>query len=121
MDVGDDVTQRLNDAMNERRIDLGLKWTDVARRAGVSKETVLRFRSGPRTPETTAKIERALGWPRGYLDAIAAGEPPPTAASRVGELEQLRDLAATLQDNIDALLRRLDELDGSNGAHRATS
>jgi transcriptional regulator with XRE-family HTH domain len=108
-------------AMDDARIEMGLEWKDVAERASMSVQTLHRIRKGgTRTAEATRRLEQAFGWPRGYLDAIAAGEPPPATASRVGELEQLRDLAATLQDNIDALRRRLDELD-SNGAHRATS
>lgn len=64
-------------ALDERRIDLGMKWLDVAAAASVSPKTLDRFRNGHRTAETTAKVERALKLPRGYVAALEAGETPP--------------------------------------------
>lgn len=64
-------------ALDDRRIDLGMKWLDVAAAASISPKTLDRFRNGHRTAETTAKVERALRLPRGYVAALEAGEKPP--------------------------------------------
>lgn len=88
--------ERIDAAMDAARIDLGLTWQEIADRAGIGTSSLNRFRRGigPRTAEMTAKIERAYRWPRGYLDAIAAGEEPPPlaldpAARRIPTLDEL--------------------------------
>jgi len=72
------------------RQDLGIKWTEVARRAGIAPQTLWRYRKGEQqTGDTTRAIEKVFGWPRGYLDAIAGGEapPPPERRSIFGDID----------------------------------
>lgn len=101
-------------AMNDARIEAGWTWAELADHAAISVPTLKRFRKGHRTPETTRKIERVFGWPRGYLDAIAAGEEPPpigilAAADTPGTAAELGALRAEAQ----RLLARADEIEAA--------
>lgn len=76
----DSQDNRLASLMNERRLDLGLRWDDVAKRAGMSSEglrALRRDRSEPR--ELTQRgLERALCWQKGSIRQILdGGEPVP--------------------------------------------
>lgn len=105
-------TDPVGEAMNDARLDLGIQWQDVATRAGVGLTSLHRFRKaqGPRTPEMTRKIERVFGWPRGYLDAIAAGkEPPPIDVPAEGPIFAGIDVDA-IPDVPHAFDRELAEL-----------
>lgn len=66
---------RLDQAMERRRVALRLSWRDVAREAGLSYEALRAVRRGDRSPSaiTRARIEEALGWDSGSVDAILAG------------------------------------------------
>jgi hypothetical protein len=76
---------RLAQLMDERRLQLGLKWTQVAERAGagLSAETLRAIRRGEQAPRplTRAAIDRALQWAPGSTDRIlehdSDGEPEP--------------------------------------------
>lgn len=63
--------------MDERRGELDLTLDEVAARAGVSTETFRQAANGRRMrTNNKKKIERALGWEYGSIDAIDAGDPP---------------------------------------------
>jgi hypothetical protein len=69
---------RLARFMNERRLDLGLRWDDVARRAEVSAEGLRALRRDGSVPRelTQRGVEKALGWRRGsVLRVIGGGDP----------------------------------------------
>ena len=69
--------ERLNEAMNKRRFDVGHKsWRHLAAAAGISYETLRALRKGEGHPAeaTMDGVERALGWPSGTIAAILAGE-----------------------------------------------
>jgi hypothetical protein len=78
---------RLAQLMDSRRLELGLKWTEVAERAGagVSAETLRAIRRGEQTPRplTRAAIDRALQWAPGSTDRIISEPegPDPLPAS----------------------------------------
>jgi hypothetical protein len=64
---------RLNEAMEERRADLGLRWREVAAAAGdISTEGLRNIRFGPSgiPPFRRRALERALRWPRYEVDRI---------------------------------------------------
>lgn len=70
--------------MDARRRELGLRWRDVADRAGLSEETIRLLRRGAReesirATDTEAKIEEALGWLPGSIRNIRHGLPPTVA------------------------------------------
>jgi transcriptional regulator with XRE-family HTH domain len=85
---------RLGDAMDKRRVELGLTWEAVARRAGVSRTTLNEIRKGnvENTQLLTKRaVQRALEWEPNSIDhVLAGGEPTPTQAS----LSELRALQA---------------------------
>jgi hypothetical protein len=75
-----DAASRLDEAMNGRRLTLGLQWKQVAQRAGVSEFHLRRIRQGEYDPRdlTRAELERALEWAAGSIDQVlAGGEPTP--------------------------------------------
>lgn len=129
----DDATRRLEEAMNTQRLDLRLKWNEIARRAGISTETLFRFRKGARSDEATRAVEQALGWARGSVDAILSGGEPTrddddnqqdTREDR-GEFDELREIAAKARalaeesfEYASQLEERLDRL-GQSGEGRA--
>ena len=70
--------QRLAAAMDERRLELGLRWSDVTTRGGPSGEWIRSLRRGDVGEIrglTRARIAKALGWQRSYVDELL-GEAP---------------------------------------------
>ncbi|MEV6035958.1 hypothetical protein AB0L65_32715 [Nonomuraea sp. NPDC052116] len=105
----EDRTQHLADLMERRRIALHLRWDDVAEAAGISAAFLRKIRSGTGArPLTMAKLEAALNWAPGSIDAILAGGEPAdfeaSVASRApvgpdGALGRTsEDLEATIRD-----------------------
>ena len=70
--------ERLAALMNERRVDLGLRWADVAQVSEVSPETLraIRRTDAPLRDLTKAGIEKGLRWERGSVDTILKGGDP---------------------------------------------
>lgn len=105
----------LDKYMNRRRLDLGMKWRDVAHDGGVSYEAVRSARTGEGVPADLTKrgIERALKWKPGSVDAILnGGEPTPLAPQAEREVT-ITELAAQLAEERQARLdleRRFEEL-----------
>jgi hypothetical protein len=98
--------ENLADAMERRAMgDLGLRWTDVATRAGISQSQLLRIRQGaPITPFTAARLEEALDWEPGSIQTILdGGEPTPRGA--------VRDRRDVPNEEVDDLLAQLERLD----------
>lgn len=91
MDSATNRRQQLDEWMNERRRELRLRWTEVARRADMSAENLRRIRRGQTISDDASDgIEDALHWPRGSIvAAVTRGERPvglpaggPTGRSR---------------------------------------
>lgn len=70
--------QRLADVMEDRRVQLRLKWIEVARRADMSESNLVRIRKGDiaLTPLAARAIEDALEWEPKSVEAILRGEAP---------------------------------------------
>lgn len=97
--------------MDDSRNDLGLTWDDVATLSGLSRQTLFDIRKGHTDyrrmrSSTKRKIEVALHWDRGSVDAIikegkgptatSASAPPPRPVRWTPEKERLfRELEAT--------------------------
>jgi transcriptional regulator with XRE-family HTH domain len=73
-----DPHKRLDDAMNERRLELGLQWRDLAAAAGVSYEALRAIRRGTSRPAdlTARRLEEALQWEPGGVREVLAGRSP---------------------------------------------
>ncbi len=90
--------ERLNEAMNRRRLDLRMNWREVSTAAGVSYEALRSIRRGDYRPsEITARaLDDALQWPHGTVEAVLEGAPPPatpreTAAEILAETQGIAD------------------------------
>jgi len=70
---------RVGSAVAERRLDLGLSQRELADKAGVALNTAALLERGQTFPRAAnaRKLEAALEWPRGTLQEIRRGSPPP--------------------------------------------
>lgn len=71
--------KRLASLARQRRDDLGLTQAELGQLAGTATQTVHRFEQGnkpTRHSSSWSKIERALGWLPGSIDAILDGGEP---------------------------------------------
>ncbi|GAA0637935.1 hypothetical protein GCM10010174_69700 [Kutzneria viridogrisea] len=103
--------ERLALAMNDRRLELGLYWTDVAKRAGMTAQNLLRIRNGEigLTPLSKRAIDRAMSWEPGrgvdhVLNAmrpVATGVDVPAFAVAPGD--GIEELLATWKQVRDTL------------------
>jgi hypothetical protein len=91
--------RRLAALMEERRLDLGLRWTDVAAESGMSVEGLRTMRRDGAVPRALNQrgIERALRWEPGSIGRILRGEDPvPVAAPEQISDDELDQLEAEL-------------------------
>jgi transcriptional regulator with XRE-family HTH domain len=81
--------ERLDEALEERRVDLDLTWRELADAARMSEPALRAIRRGTYAPSTRTRrrLERAIGWQQGSIDAVLAGGEPTT----VDPLEALND------------------------------
>jgi len=70
--------QRLAEQMDARRLELGMRWQDVAAEAGVSLKTLYSVRTGEGgvTGLTQGKVEKGLRWGPGSVESILGGGDP---------------------------------------------
>jgi transcriptional regulator with XRE-family HTH domain len=111
---------RLGQAMEQRRIALRMAWQDVAKAANLSVAGLGAIRRGERSPMplTRRKLEDALRWQAGSIEAIqAGGDPTPISSggepSPGDELTRLRAENAELHaqvEEVEELRRELQEL-----------
>lgn len=77
----------LDGAMEQRRIELGMSWKEVAEAASVSVETLTALRKGRTNarnanPLTKRGIERGLRWAAGSFDDALEGRNPKPLTGR---------------------------------------
>lgn len=80
--------ERLDRAMNQRRLELHMNWREVARGAGISYEALRAIRRGDSRPtELTARgIDAALQWaPGSVLKVLKDGAPTPVEVAEARE------------------------------------
>lgn len=78
MDITPEARQRLARYMEDRALDLGLTWREVAARAGISIETLRLLRTGAdgARPLTMRAVDAALEWRPGSVQRILGGGEP---------------------------------------------
>lgn len=110
----EDRTQHLADLMERRRLALHLKWDEVAGAAGITAAFLRKIRSGVGArPLTIAKVEAALNWAPGSIDAILAGGDPvdlaeaATTRVRAGVEDELGRTPEDLEKTVRELARHL--------------
>lgn len=76
--------QRLWDLTAARAAELGVELQDLANEAGVSQNTLHRWRRGEMriNEKNDLRIHTAFGWQPGSRDAILSGEDPAPVAER---------------------------------------
>lgn len=94
---------RLNAAINARRLTLGLTWKQFAEMVGLSDVSLRNFRKGRSDPNplSTRLIEVAMDWEGGSVDAVLnGGKPTPRVSpdSHPGEARRLLVEALQLDD-----------------------
>lgn len=111
---------RLSVAMDRRRVELRLKWNQVAQRANMSIGHLHRIRNNeaPLSDLAKASLEAALELPRGAIDAILAqpdassqSSPefqPPTSPAEADEMgvAQILAILRTQQRELEELRTR---------------
>lgn len=75
--------KRLDDAIGDRRLQRSLSWGQLAAAVGVSESGLRNIRRGRNEPSplTKHRIERALHWADGSIDAILDGGDPTELAA----------------------------------------
>lgn len=70
--------RRLAAAMDERRLELGMRWQDVAAAGDVSLRAINNARTGDRDirPLTRYGIEKGLRWTPGTIERVLSGRRP---------------------------------------------
>lgn len=97
--------ERLDRAMEARRLELDMTWTDLARAANVSPQALRSIRRGEYRPSklTAKNLDRALHWPTGTVDEILDGaDAPSTMDAAEGILDENERLAAEIRTLSDS-------------------
>ncbi|GAA2070986.1 helix-turn-helix domain-containing protein [Williamsia deligens] len=115
-----------------RRRALGLDVAELARTAGVDAKTIRSMEGGDRWPRdsTVAKIERALGWEPGSVEAVANGGEPVVRGSDdldvgqsgvvVGDWRALEAEVDTRWDELVSLRPRISRLPAAAALYVST-
>lgn len=90
--MGPNPHELLDQAMEDRRLELGMTWKQVSTLSGVTVETLSALRKGRTNPHnasplTRRGIERALRWATGGYDNALAGRKPTPLAVEVAHPE----------------------------------
>ena len=102
------------DAMKARMADLDMTQAELVQRSRLAPMTIreLLYNSAQRrrSDQTLAALSQALGWPPGYLQAVAEGRTsanPETDDPMLAELAALKDAVTALNSRVDALEQQL--------------
>ena len=102
------------DAMKARLAELDMTQAELVQRSRLAPMTIreLLYNSAQRrrSDQTLAALSQALGWPAGYLQAVAEGRDPddPDAGDPVlAELAAMKDALTALTSRIDAIEQQL--------------
>ncbi|SBT89418.1 Helix-turn-helix domain-containing protein [Streptomyces sp. DI166] len=96
MTVDAGALTRLGEYVERRIAELGLEYAAVCRAGGFSDETLSKIRKGAikARPSTYRKLERALAWEQGSVDAILRGGEPTALTDPFAIAENAADLYA---------------------------
>jgi transcriptional regulator with XRE-family HTH domain len=119
---------RVREAIETRRVELGMSQDDVARASNISMSTLQRvLRGHDPLPKTARAIERALGWERGSLRDVSQGASARLAApsddhepDEEMSLDELRETVATLAETVDMLRGQLARLESQRSRTSTT-
>jgi transcriptional regulator with XRE-family HTH domain len=102
------------EAMKSRLAELDMTQAELIQRSHLAPMTIreLLFNTAQRrrSDQTLAALSEALGWPSGYLQAVAEGRDPgdPDANDPVlAELAALKEAVTAINSRIDAIEQQL--------------
>lgn len=122
-----DPPDRLDEALDERRVALGLQWNDVARLAQISLKTLDRIRKGGGTKLTRRALENALRLAPGSIEtAVDGGElevapDPPPLTEEQQQLKDVYEFYLRKYGAAEALARISRDVDEINAARERRS
>ncbi len=120
--------ERLDEAMEERRLELGMSWTGLAREAEISPTALRAIRRGDYRPSrlTARHLDTAFRWEPGSVEIILLGGEPTPSTQRIevgmaverneaGETRPERQTEDELENAYDefepgSIIRRVEEL-----------
>src|SRR5690606_12896543 len=128
---------RLNEAMNNRRLELGMTWNKVAAAAKNSPEALRAIRRGDYKPSelTAQQLEQALQWGLGTMKRLLSEEEAPvtpTSSTRkatgrneprsgddptVHALQQMARHLEAMQNRLDQLTQQVNRLLEAGAEH----
>ena len=113
--------ETLGSGLAERLEQLGMSRRELARRTGLSRQTIHNIERGISSPkpETLAALDTALKWAKGTAEALATGQPIPIGRSKTDEqLARIKfRLAHMTPDELELTLIMLEEHQlGSNSS-----
>ena len=98
-------------AMKSRLAELDMTQAELIQRSRLAPMTIreLLFNTAQRrrSDQTLAAVSEALGWPSGYLSAVAEGRDPGDPDADDPVLDEL----ATLKETVTAISSRLDAIE----------
>lgn len=98
-------------ATDARRVELGKRWKQVYEEAGLTHQTLNRWRNGhPVDPLTERALERALAWAPGARESIAAGRTPAVLNFEPTEQQEAPQSAPTLAEEVEVARRAIAAL-----------
>jgi transcriptional regulator with XRE-family HTH domain len=99
------------EAMKARLAELDMTQAELVQRSGLApmtiREVLFNTAERRRSPQTLAALSEALGWPSGYLQAIAQGRDPGNPDADDPVLTEL----ATMKEAISGINARLDAIE----------
>ena len=102
------------EAMKARLAELDMTQAELVQRSGLApmtiREVLFNTAERRRSPQTLAALSEALGWPSGYLQAVAEGRDPgnPDADDPVlAELAAMKDAISVIYTRLDAIEQQL--------------
>lgn len=104
--------EQLAGEMEARRRELRVNWTEVARRAGMSPQNLLRIRNGEIsvTDDAADGIDEALYWEQGSVAAVLAGRGPTPLDIPVRTRRRRRTPLDPLTSSPEDIIAFLDEV-----------
>lgn len=107
----DDTRKRLDDLMEARRKELRIRWTEVARRAGMSPQNLLRIRKGliAVSWEAAKGIDYAMEWAAGSVESFVERGEEPRRSTGARPVEPPREAAPVREAALVGLTEDLTE------------
>lgn len=109
--------------VRQRMTALRITTVELAQNTGLSEATIraIRAKTASPRPDTLIRLSKALGWPGGYLEDVAAGKSYlPHGLMTTDVIARIDARLARVESMLDKLSRALDDRPDRNN-HRTRS